>query len=52
MIADTLKSVLSPAVLRLAKRKALTARKILTQCLYHICRQHKFPPTHGLPHVP
>src|SRR5215813_7545771 len=42
MIPDTLNSGLRPAVLRLAKRKALTARKIITQGLYDICKLSDF----------
>lgn len=42
MAADTPKSVPRPAVLRLATRKALTARKLLTQKLYHLCRRSDF----------
>ena len=42
MTLDTLKSHSRPTVLRLAQRKALTARKIVTQGLYSICRQSDF----------
>jgi Phytanoyl-CoA dioxygenase (PhyH) len=42
MAPDTVNSVFRPAMLRLAKRKALTARKIATRGLYHICRRSDF----------
>jgi len=42
MTQDILNSRSSSAVLRLAQRKALTARKIITQGLYSICKQSDF----------